>query len=77
MTRLEWKKIEANRRKIEHDRMEQARSVGFVYPPDLHYFWEYMQKKGIGLPYCLGMVYQLGFVAGQKKAASYPTDQSE
>lgn len=39
----------------------QAEAAGLVYPPDLHYLWEFMQEKNIGLPYCLVMIYNLYF----------------
>lgn len=76
MTQIEYKKIRMERRKKSRELLEQARSVGFVYPADLHYFWEYMQEKNIGLPFCLGMIYQLGY-ADAKKAASPQADQSK
>lgn len=56
------------RRKKSRELLKQAQSIGFVYPADLHYFWDYMQESNIGLAYCLGMVYQLGY-ADAKKAA--------
>lgn len=76
MTEIEYKKMRMERRKKSRELLERAKSVGFVYPPDLHYLWEYMQDKNIGLPFCLGMIYQLGY-SDAKKAVNTPTDQSE
>lgn len=73
MTRIEYKKMRMERQKKSHELLEQARSIGFVYPADLHYFWEYMQEKNIGLWYCLGMVYQLGYVDAKKQPTPPPT----
>lgn len=75
MTKLEYKKIKMERRRKCRELWERAKSVGFVYPYDLHYFWEYMQDKNIGLSYCLGMIYQLGYVDA-KNAPVSPTKET-
>ena len=67
MTKLEYKKMEMERRKKSRELLDKAKAAGFSYPPDLHYFWQYMQDKKIGLPYCLGMIYNLGLLDGCQK----------
>lgn len=67
MTRLEYKKICAERRKKSRDLLDKAKSEGYEYPPDLHYFWDFMQEKNIGLQYCLGMIYNLGLLDGMQR----------
>lgn len=66
-TKLEYLKRRAARRKKSRELWDRAMTAGFSYPPDLHYFWEFMREKNIGLPYCLGMIYNLGFLDGQEK----------
>lgn len=66
MTRLEYKKMLMERRRKERERLERAKSAAPGYPADLRYFWEYMQDKNIGLPFCLGMVYSLGYADGKE-----------
>ena len=66
MTQFEYKKMRMERRKKSRELLDRAKATGLVYPPDLHYLWEFMQEKNIGLPYCLGMIYNLGFTDGKK-----------
>lgn len=76
MTKIEYKKILMERRQKCRTLFDKAKSAGFVYPADLPLLWDYMQEKNIGLPFCLGMVYQFGYIDA-KEAANTPTDQSE
>lgn len=68
MTKLEYAKIRNERRRNSRELLDKAKSAGFTYPHDLHYLWDFMREKEIGLPYCLGMIYNLGYLAGQEKA---------
>ena len=70
MTQLEYKKIRMERRKKNRELLDKARAVGFEYPHDLPYLWEFMQEKDIGLSYCLGMIYNLGFLDGSGKGGA-------
>lgn len=70
MTQLEYKKIRMERRKKSRNLLDRAQALGVTYPPDLHYFWEFMQEKDIGLSYCLGMIYNLGFLDGSGKGGA-------
>ena len=76
MTQIEYKKMRMERRKKNREQMERAKSAGFIYPADLVYFWEFMQEKNMGIRYCLGMVYQLGFVDAQKQGPRYTITQA-
>lgn len=67
MTQLEYKKMRMERRKKSRELLDRAKAAGSTYPPDLWYFWDFMQEKNIGLPYCLGMIYNLGFLDGRKE----------
>lgn len=67
MTQLEYKKMRMERRKKSRELLDRAKAAGFTYPPDLHYLWEFMRDKNIGLSYCLGMIYNLGFIDGMEK----------
>lgn len=67
MTELEWKKIRSERRKKSRALLDEAGAAEVTYPADLHYLWDFMQEKNIGLPYCLGMIYNLGFLNGSRK----------
>ncbi len=67
MTQLEYKKMRMERRKKSRELLDRAKSVGFTYPQDLHYLWDFMRDKNIGLPYCLGMIYNLGFLDGAER----------
>lgn len=73
MTKLEYAKIRMERRKNSRLLLDRAISVGMKYPVDLHYFWDFMQAKGVGLPYCLGMIYNLGFSDGSKQHEKGPS----
>lgn len=66
---IKYKKIRMERRRKSRELLDRAKSAGFCYPPDLHYFWEFMQEKNIGLPYCLGMIYNLGYLNGRNQTA--------
>ena len=66
--KIEYKKIRMDRRRKSRELLDKAKTAGFSYPPDLHYFWEFMQEKNIGLPYCLGMIYNLGYLDAKEKA---------
>lgn len=67
MTELEWKKIRSERRKKSRALLDEAKAAEVTYPADLPYLWDFMQEKNIGLPYCLGMIYSLGFLNGSRK----------
>ncbi len=67
MTQIEYKKVRMERRKKNRELLDKARAVGFEYPHDLPYLWEFMQEKNIGLPYCLGMIYNLGRLESSAK----------
>ena len=69
MTQLEYKKMRMERRKKSRELLDRAKSAGFTYPPDLYYLWDFMRDKNIGLSYCLGMIYNLGFIDGMEKGA--------
>ena len=57
-----------NRRRRSRELLDKARTAGVSYPPDLHYFWEFMQEKNIGLSCCLGMIYNLGYLNAKEDA---------
>lgn len=67
MTKAEYKKMRLETHKKTVERFDRAKKVGWEYPPDLHYLWDFMQKKSIGLPYCLGMIYNLGLLDGMQR----------
>ena len=69
MEQLEYKKMRMERRKKSRELLDRAKSVGFTYPPDLYHLWYFMWDKNIGLSYCLGMIYNLGFIDGMEKGA--------
>lgn len=73
MTRLEYKTMRAARRRKNRELLDRAKTID-AYPADLHYFWDFMQEKNIGLPFCLGMIYNLGFLDGSEKKAK--TDET-
>lgn len=70
MTKLEYAKIRNERRSKSRELLDRAKTAGFTYPPDLHYFWDFMQDKNIGPPYCLGMIYNLGYLAGKTEGGT-------
>lgn len=67
MTKAEYNKMRLERHKKNVEQFDRAKKVGCEYPPDLHYLWDFMQKKNIGLPYCLGMIYNLGLLDGMQR----------
>lgn len=69
MTQLEYKKMRMERRRKSCELFDRAKAADLMYPPDLYYLWDFMQEKNIGLPHCLGMIYNLGFIDGMEKGA--------
>lgn len=65
MNQKEYLKMRMERRRISRELFERAQKAGCDYPSDLIYLWDFMQGKNIGIRFCLGMIYSLGYLDGK------------
>lgn len=65
--KLEYKRVQSERRRKGRAMYERALSAGVAYPMGLERLWDYMQEKGIGIRFCLGMIYSIGLLDGIKQ----------